>query len=108
MARNRAWRRHKLECKVKNRLRRLDHQRWRRLVDANGINIPNPSWVDFIGTQSEFMYKYQTTHKYDTRYKSKWGKKGKKNYDYSSDPWTRVKDKNRFLKILMEELSELK
>lgn len=107
MDRNRAWRRYKQETKVKARLKRLMNQNWWRLVDANGIAISVPLWTDFIGTRTEFEIKRQTTSRYDTRYKTKWGKKGKRNYDYSSDPFTRVKDKIRFLKLLKEELNEL-
>jgi hypothetical protein len=38
--------------------------------------------------------------------KNKWGKKGKRSYDYSFDPFTRIKDKVRFRKILQEELND--
>lgn len=107
MNRSRAWRRHKRESKIISRLKRLSNRHWWRLKDANGINIPSPVWTDFIATDNEFDIKSQSTVKYDTRYKTKWGKKGKRNYDYSSDYHTRIKDKVRFQKLLKEELSEL-
>lgn len=105
--RDRAWRRHKQEAKTKSRIVRiLKRHGWWRFIDANGIKLDRPQWYDFIGTESEFTFKTLVTTRYDSRYKTKWGKKGKRNYDYSSDPFTRVKDKVRFQKLLKEELSE--
>jgi hypothetical protein len=49
-----------------------------------------------------------TTTKYDTRDKCKWGKKGKHSYDYSHDPFTRHKDKERNRRILIDELNDFR
>lgn len=76
---------------------------WYRFEDVCGINIGNPLWCDYIGLQCAYFFKNGTTNKYDTRDKVKWGKSGKKSYDWSSDPNTRHKDKQRYKK----ELSEL-
>ena len=109
MDRSRAWRRHKQEIKTKSRMVRLLRAGgWYRYVDANGLRIHRPQWFDMIGTENEFDFKSFSTSRYDTRYKTKWGKKGRRNYDYSSDPFTRVKDKVRFRKLLKEELSDFR
>jgi len=107
MDRSRAWRRYKQEIKTKNRMTRLLRSSgWWRFVDPNGIVIQSPQWFDMIGTESEFQFKTLSTTRYDSRYKNKWGKKGKRSYDYSFDPFTRIKDKVRFRKILQEELND--
>ena len=103
MGRDRAWRRHMEDKKVIKRLKRMcDGSVWWRFEDACNIKISGPSWYDFIGTQTSYFFKNSTTRVWDTRHKVKWGKKGKKSYDWSSDPWTRPKDKKRYKKELDE------
>ena len=100
-SRDRAWRRHIESKKVIKRIKlNASRSRWWRFEDANNQLIRNPHWFDFIGTQSAYFYKNSSTNKYDTRHKVKWGKKGKKNYDWSHSYWTRHKDKARFKKEL--------
>jgi hypothetical protein len=60
--------------------------------------------MDFIGTNFEFEFKTQSTDKWDTRYKMKWGKSGRK-YLYFSGPFTRKSDKLFFRKILEDEMN---
>ena len=101
--RNREWRRQMENEKVIKRLKaRSAKSSWWRFHDICGIKIQNPLWSDFIGTQISFFYKCSSTSKYDTKNKVKWGKKGKSNYDWSFDPWTRPKDKKRYKKELNE------
>ena len=97
----RAYRRYMEDVKVIKRLKGISRSRWYRHTDVNDINISNPIWFDHIGGKDNFKYKTYTTDRWDTRYKSKWGKgKGSHRYYYSSDDWTRVKDKRRFYKQL--------
>ncbi len=77
MDRSRAWRRHKQEIKTKSRMTRLLRLRgWWRFIDPNGIKLDFPQWHDMIGTETEFQFKTLSTTRYDSRYKTKWGKKG--------------------------------
>jgi len=107
MERTRAFRRYKKEVMVIRRLKRL-RSTWWGYIDANGNSIQGTKWIDHIGTETEFMYRTMTTSKYDTRYKCKWGKKGKHSYDYSHDPFTRHKDKERNRRILIDELNDFR
>lgn len=101
--RDRAWRRHIEDTKVIKRTKRLaDKCYWWSFEDVNQVRVKNPIWIDFIGTKASYFFKNSTTDKYDTRYKIKWGKKGKKHYDWSCNYWTRPKDKNRYKKELNE------
>lgn len=75
---------------------------WYRFVDVCDIPIKNPKWHDFIGMQCAYFFKNNTTNRYETRDKVKWGKKGKKSYNWSYDINTRHKDKQRFKKELNE------
>lgn len=84
-------------------MKRWSGHYWYRFNDINGITIQKPLWVDSIGLKTTCISKKTRTRKWDTRNKRKWGKKGKRNYDYSSDYWTRIKDKVRFRKELMSE-----
>jgi hypothetical protein len=76
---------------------------WYKFTDINGIKIEKPLWIDGLGLQHINILKHTRTRKWDTRHKRKWGKKGKRNFDYSSDYYTRVKDKVRFQKELRQE-----
>jgi hypothetical protein len=100
--RGRMWRRYKEECVVLRRVRKWSSYHWYRFNDVNKIRINKPLWIDSIGLQSTYKSKSITTTKWDTRHKNKWGKKGKRHWDYSSDPNTRVKQKIMFLKELKE------
>jgi len=100
--RGRAWRRHKLEIFYIRRVKRWTNSsyHWHRFTDVNNIRINTPRWFDYLGLQNIYVLKKTRTRQWNTRVKTKWGKKGKRNYDYSSDPWTRIKDKNNFLREL--------
>jgi len=100
--RDRGWRRSKAESYHLKRMKRWSSFYWYRFNDVNHIRIQKPLWVDSIGLQNIYILKKTRTRYWDTRTKKKWGKKGKRNYDYSYDPNTRVKDKVRFLKELRE------
>jgi len=97
------FRRYKQDCIFLKRIRRWSNQYWYNFSDINRIKIQNPIWVDFIGLKHIYLLKKTKTRKWDTRSKNKWGKKGIKNYFYSSDYNTRIKDKNRFKKELLNE-----
>lgn len=75
---------------------------WYKFTDVNEIRIEKPLWIDSIGLKHICILRDTRTRKWDTVHKKKWGKKGKRNFDYSSDPNTRVKDKVRFLRELRE------
>lgn len=100
--RNRSWRRNIEESKVHRRLKQFNsrHRFWRRWKDPNGIIIPNPTWIDFIGSRDHYMFKTYVTSKYDSRHKKKWGKKCK-GYDREGIK-TRLSDKKYFNKLLNE------
>lgn len=83
-------------------MKRWSNFYWYRFTDVNHLRIEKPLWIDSMGLQHINILKETRTRKWDTRHKKKWGKKGKRNYDYSSDPNTRVKDKVRFLKELRD------
>ena len=100
--RDRMWRRYKRDCYHLKRMKRWSNFYWYKFTDINRIRIEKPLWIDGIGLQHIYILRDTRTRKYDTAHKTKWGKKGKRNYDYSSDPNTRVKDKVRFLKELKE------
>ncbi len=109
MERTRAWRRYILMVKVIHRLRyeARKNRYWRGTQDTNKIWIPNPMWFDLIGTNTEFEAKSFHTHKWQSRYKSKWGKRNKKSRGYyGGDNFNRIKDKEFFTKLLKEEIYE--
>lgn len=96
----RAYRRYMEEIKVIGRLRRKQG-RWSRIKDANDAWMVDFLWIDMIGTPLAWDSKSFTTDVVDSRYKAKWGLKGKKRkYRDSSDPWTRAKDRKRYKKEL--------
>lgn len=104
MCRDRAWRRYKQEVKTKNRLiLSIGRDGWWNFRDVNGIKIENPQWFDFIGTEMEFKFKTLTTTRYDSKYKTKWGKRG---FLRSNELKTRIGDKKFFKIILRDELYE--
>lgn len=101
--RTRAWRRYKEECVVKRRLINITPQWW-RFNDINGFKVGKPLWSDFVGTQTQQMFKSYTTKKNDTRFKIKyspnyprsyWRDRGKKG--------NREKNKQEFKKMLDRE-----
>jgi hypothetical protein len=97
------WRRYIKECYHLRRMKRWSGFYWYKFTDINGIKIEKPLWIDGLGLQHINILKHTRTRKWDTRHKRKWGKKGKRNFDYSSDYYTRVKDKVRFQKELRQE-----
>ena len=84
-------------------MKRWSNFYWFRFTDINGIPIVKPLWIDGLSLPHINILKKTRTRKWDTRHKKKWGKKGKRNYDYSSDPFTRIKDKTRFQRELRED-----
>ena len=102
--RDRSWRRYKQERIVIKRLirNRNSSNYWHGFIDANGILIKDPKWIDFIGTDTEFSYKTMTTHRYQTKYKSKWRKRGEEYW--SNKKLSRVSDKKLFIRILKDEV----
>lgn len=95
--RGRCWRRYKQDVKVIKRLKAL--VRYYTVMDANQNKISDYKWTDFIGTETHFLYKSCTTS--DSRYKDKWGRKGRGYYD--NDGMTRIKDKKLFKKMLEQD-----
>jgi hypothetical protein len=104
MERTRDWRRWKADIVFLKRIK-IHNRRfyWHVHIDSNGLKISNLKWIDKIGMQSFYIYKSQTTLFFVTRNKSKWGKKGKRGFNWSSDYNNRPKDKVRFLKLLKED-----
>lgn len=103
MMRTRAWRRYKEECIVKKRLLVISSQWW-RLTDINGRKIDKILWCDFIGTQTQQMYKNYTTKWNDTRFKIKYSPNYPKSYWRDrSKKGNREKDKQDFKKMLDRE-----
>lgn len=101
--RDRAWRRYIEEHKVIYRLKNIANKNhFYRWCDINKDIYNNPRWINYVGTTWHYTSKTITTSIYDSEYKMKWGKKGKRNYYYSSEYDSRVKDKVRFLKLLIE------
>jgi len=99
----RAYRRYMEEVKVISRLKGKEGRRY-RIKDADDVWVENYRWIDMIGTHDEWVSKTLTTTRSDTSYKLKWGLKGKKRkYADSSNPWTRVKDKERYKRDLEHE-----
>jgi hypothetical protein len=105
MSRGRAWRRYKSDCHFLRILKRQVFNRYFRFRFASGdfaLKIFDPIWTDKIGSSDIMIYKSIRTTKWQSRCKVKWGKKGRKNFDWSFDPNTRPKDKQRFKKELIE------
>jgi|LakMenEpi03Aug12_release.lakeMendotaPanAssembly.Ray.scaffolds.fasta_scaffold216354_2 hypothetical protein len=99
--RDRGWRRWKSEVKVTKRIKiQFSRTRWFLNRDTNLVSIEHPKWFDMIGQQHIYILKSQSTLAYISSIKVKWGKKGKKKYNWSSDYFTRPKDKARFKKEL--------
>jgi hypothetical protein len=101
--RGRMWRRYKRDCYHLKRMKRWSGLYWYKFTDVNKISIDKPLWIDGIGLQHIYILRDCRTRIWDTRHKRKWGKKGKRNFDYSSDYYTRIKDKVRFQKELRNE-----
>ena len=95
---NRAYRRHMEDVKVIRRLKIKIRELW-YISDCNGMNFKNGRWMDLIGTDTAWDSMTMSTDNWASRNKTKWGSKSKRRkYWDSSDPWTRVKDKERFKK----------
>lgn len=104
MTRDRAWRRHIEENKVKSRLK-LYNQKYNYWYsgysDLNGINRVNPGISDYIGGYLYKMYKTYTTSRNDTRFKYKYSpNKGER--CWRNGDMCREKQKVEFFKILKE------
>jgi hypothetical protein len=100
--RNREWRRGKLELYLLIRMKRWSGLYWYRFQDVNDILLQKPIWIDLINHKEINRLRDTRTTKWDSRHKIKWGKKGRKNYDWSSNINTRPKQKNLFIKELIE------
>ena len=101
--RTRDWRRYKGEQKLITRLKTIHSMRhWHQFIDANDIRSFNPIWVSTIGTWQHYMYKTYTTKPNDSKYKQKYGKKGRGYRGWSSQnkTGTREIDKVKFNRML--------
>jgi hypothetical protein len=101
-ARNRGWRRHELERVHLKRMKRWSGLFWYHFKDVNKIKIKSPLWIDLINHDSINKLKSITTDRWGTRHKIKWGKKGRKNWDWSCNKNTRHKQKAMTIKELRE------
>jgi len=66
------------------------------------LKVFDATWMEKISSPDIWIYRSVRTTKWESRIKVKWGKKGKRSFDWSADPNTRHKDKARFLKELRE------
>lgn len=101
--RNRAWRRHIEEKKVKSRLKRFNQRSnwwYAGYSDLNDINRVNPGIVDYVGGPYYKMYKTYTTCKLDSKYKTKYSPNNGNRWRNGN--MCREKQKVEFLKILKE------
>ncbi len=94
----------KSEVKYKRRLKIIPNKFYYfGLFDVMCERILNPHWHLFISSPIAYFLKNNTTNKFRTRSKCKWGKKGKIKYlNYSSETETRIKFKVRTKKYLDE------
>lgn len=102
--RDRAWRRHIEEKKVKSRLKRFNQQTswwYSGYSDLNNLNRENPTISDYIGGYLYNKFKTYTTSKVDSRYKAKYSPNKGVRYWRNGD-MCREKQKIEFLKILKE------
>lgn len=99
---DRAYRRHMEETIVLRRLRRLASHEWWRFKDINGIDHNRQCVKDYIGTQSNFMYKTYTTTKSDSNYKDKYSPNKSCRYRNAGPKNRRERDKIDFEKLLQE------
>jgi hypothetical protein len=103
MERGRAWRRTKSECHF---LKRIKKQTFYNFVymfwSSYSLKKYNSKWMDLISSNQVYKYKDVRTCKWQSRNKVKYGKKGKKNFDWSSSQNTRPKDKSRIRKELVD------
>jgi hypothetical protein len=101
--RDRCWRRWRSDTVILKRIKsHVERTHWFLTRDTNGIPHNIPDWYILLGQQHIYLLKSQRTLSYMTFHKCKWGKQGKKNYNWSSDYHTRPKDKQRFLKELKD------
>lgn len=102
--RDRAWRRHIEEKKVKSRLKRFNQQTswwYSGYSDLNNLNRKNPTISDYIGGYLFNKFKTYTTSKIDSKYKSKYSPNKGVRY-WRNGHMCREKQKLEFLKILKE------
>jgi hypothetical protein len=100
--RGRSWRRYKEKIKVIRRLKNSSsHLNY--IKDGNKYIRHNYLWIELIGTYNHFLFKTTATNLSSSRYKQKWGKKGKNHRYHDSSPFTRVADKKFFKKMLKDD-----
>jgi len=99
--RTRAWRRHMEEVVVVRRLKNVMHGRWYYFHNRNNVRIGNPIWSDFVGLDSQHMYKTYTTKYNDSKFKVKYSPNKTKGY-WRGDI-NRTRDKVQFKKMLDKE-----
>ena len=99
--RDRSWRRYVEEQKVLKRIKFISQLYHYKIFNANGQYIENYKWMDYIGTDTHFMYKTYTCK--SSKYKEKWGKKGRRTLWPSEGYKCRIKDKRRFKKMLEQD-----
>ncbi len=103
MDRTRDWRRYKSDCHFLRKLKRQTFYNYIYFIWSQyEVKLYNPRWIDMISTPDVNKFKSIRTSKWQTRNKTKYGKKGKKNWDWSADFNTRHKQKLFLKKELME------
>ena len=103
MCRTRAWRRHMEDTIVIRRLNRVTRQyTYFRHRDVNNISKKNTKLSDYIGTSYNFMFKTYTTHKNDSKYKSKYSPNKGGAWRDNNMGMCREIQKSIFLNILKE------
>lgn len=101
MERGRAWRRFKSDCHFLKRIKKQSFYNYIYMFwSTYSIKVYDSQWMDLISSEHVYRYKDIRTCRWRTRNKVKYGKRGKRNFDWSSDSNTRPKDKMRFRKEL--------
>lgn len=102
--RGRAWRIHQLEKKLIKRLSRAKKHYWYGYLDANKVNLANPSIKNYFGTDSHHTFRTHTTKRLDSKMKVKYSPNSNKPYyrDTNGKLSTREVEKVKFLNILRE------
>ena len=106
MIRDRAWRRHIEQKKVKSRLKIFNQKSnwwYAGYSDLNDINRVNPNITDYIGGDLYKMYKTYTTCRIDSKYKCKYSpNKRKVRWRDNNKKGTREKHKVELLNTMKE------
>lgn len=104
--RSRDWRRFQQENIYRKRVKSFCRNWW-YFRTANGDRVLDPLWYEFIGLRDFYLYKNNSTTRYDSRYKVKYSPNKSKGHYRDPKPkalsyGTREKDKVLVRKILNE------